>query len=390
MDIHNYKRRYTRTLERIKISDEITEDNKKIIFEFNDYLLSEGIGVAKIERYLADMIKFSKMLSKSFPDATETDIRRIIGKLNQTELAEETKKTFKIMLRKLYRFIRNITKRGIYPPEVEWISIAIPNNHKKLPEELLTEEEIIEIIRSCKNLRDKALIATLAESGCRVSEIGNMQIKHVSFEEYGARLTVNGKTGMRKILIINSAPYLQGWINQHPTNKDGESYLWCGQHTEAIGYARITAILKNAAKKAEIKKRIYLHLLRHSRATILANKMSDSALKHYLGWTQSSKMAGIYIHMSGKETDETILAMNGIEVKQEKKDPLMKPLKCLRCKKVNEATNKFCKICGFPLDKEEAEKILKKDIERNQADDIMNKLIKDPEILELIKKRLSN
>ena len=222
MDIHNYKRSFEKTCQKIKDSNEITEENKGIIFNFNNYLFSEGIGFAKIGRYLGDIVKFSKMLSKPFPAATEADIRRIMGELNQTNLAEETKKTFKIMLRKFYRFIRGVTKKGQYPPEVEWISIAIPNNHKKLPEELLTEEEILRIVQKCGTLRDKALIAALAESGCRIGEIGSMKIKHVSFEEYGARITVGGKTGMRKILVINSAPYLQEWINQHPTNENPE------------------------------------------------------------------------------------------------------------------------------------------------------------------------
>jgi len=389
MDIHNYKQRFERTLQRIKDSKEISEENKKNAIDFKDYLLSENIGLPKIERYLADLMKLSKMLNKPFFEATEIDIRKVVGELNQTALADETKKTFKIMLRRFYRFLRGVTKKGTYPSEVEWISIAIPNNHKKLPEELLTEGEILGIIQNCRTLRDKALIATLAESGCRVSEIGNLQIKHVSFEEYGARLTVQGKTGMRKILVINSSPYLQEWINQHPLNENPEAFLWHGQRAEAIGYTRIMDILKNASRRAGIKKRVYLHLLRHSRATLLANKMSDSALKHYLGWTQSSKMAGIYIHMSGKETDETILEINGIHVNKEKKESLMKPKKCSKCRTINEATNRFCKLCGLPLDQKEADRILKADVERSQADEIMNQLTKDPEILELIKRKLS-
>ena len=390
MDIHNYKQRYERTLERITNSTEISDENKKIAIDFKDYLLSEGIGFAKIERYLSDVMKYSKMLSKPLNKAKEKDIRRVIGELNQTNLAEETKKTFKIMLRKLYRYIHNVTKKGVYPPEVEWISINIPNNHKKLPEELLTEKEIFNIIKHCKTIRDKALISTLAESGCRVSEIGNMQIKHISFEKYGARLTVNGKTGMRKILVINSAPYLQEWINQHSGNDNQESFLWLGQNTNAISYARISSILKMAGKKAGIKKRIYLHLLRHSRATLLANKMSDSALKHYLGWTQSSKMAGIYVHMSGKETDNTILEMNGIEIEKDHKESIMKSKACLKCKTINEATNKFCKICGLILNQEESDKLIENDLKRNQADEIMNKLMNDSEIFELIKSKLSS
>ena len=56
----------------------------------------------------------------------------------------------------------------------------------------------------------------------------------------------------------------------------------------------------------------------------------------------------------------------------------------------NEYTNKFCKKCGFILDKEEAQKVIKGDEERKQADEIMNKLIQDPEILEMIKNKMKN
>jgi ABC-type uncharacterized transport system ATPase subunit len=66
----------------------------------------------------------------------------------------------------------------------------------------------------------------------------------------------------------------------------------------------------------------------------------------------------------------------------------MRPKKCFKCNTINEATNRFCKLCGLPLDKEEAERILKADVDRTQADEIMNTLIKDPEILELIRKKL--
>ena len=390
MNIHNYERRYERVLERIKTNPNISEQDKKIILKFNDYCLSDGIGIAKIERYLGDTMKFSGMLKKPFSEANKEDIRRVIGDLNQMGLAEETKRCFKIMLRKLYRIIRGIEEKGEYPEEVKWISLKLTSSHKKLPEELLTEEEIIKIIQKTEKVRDRAMLSVLAESGCRISEVGTMQIKHVSFEQYGARLTVNGKTGMRKILVINCTPYLQEWINQHPFNDNSESYLWIAPNGEFLSYTRISTILKESVKRAGIKKRVYPHLFRHSRATLLANIMSDSALKNYLGWTQGSNMARVYIHMSGKETDNSILELNGIKVDKEKKESKLKPKACIRCHTINEVTNRFCKLCGLVLNKEEADKIVEEDFKRKQADDVMNKLVNDPEILELIKKKLSD
>jgi integrase/recombinase XerD len=387
MDIHNYKRRFERTVERINESTDISKENKETILNFKDYLLSENVGTAKIERYLFDLMKYSRMLNKSFEKASKDDIRRIVGEINQLDLAEETKRGFKIVLRKLYRFLEGIEEKGKYPDRVGWISINIQENHKKLPEELLTEEEIKLIIEKCNNLRDRALISVLAESGCRISEIGTLKIKHISFEEYGTRLTVDGKTGMRKILVINATPYLQEWINHHPTSC-GDDYLWIKSNGKILSYARISAILKNATEKAKIKKRVYPHLLRHSRATFLASKMSEASMKQYFGWTQSSRMAATYIHMSGKDTDLAILEASGIEIEKVKPKSILKPRTCGKCKTVNEVTNKYCKICGLTLDKKESERLIENDLKRNQADEVMNGLMKDPEILELIKEKL--
>jgi len=389
-DIHGYKKRYERTLERIKEATDISEENKKVLFGFKDYCILQGnIGYPKIERYLFDGMRFAKWLGESIVGANKEGLKQFILKIEQKDWSEETKRCFKIMLRKLYRFVEGIEEKGVYPERISWMKVYLPsNNHNKLPEELLTEEEVMKVVQHCKTLRDKALISALYESGCRVSEIGTMQIKHVSFEEYGARLTVNGKTGGRKILVVNSTPYLKEWINQHPENGNPEAFLWVKSKGEYLSYTRITAILKNAAKNAKIKKRIYPHLLRHSRATALASIMPEASMKQYLGWSQASKMAGVYIHMSGKDTDESILRASGIEIKKNNKNSAMQSKKCLRCQTVNEATNIFCKKCGLVLDKKEAEEIINAETEKNIADELMKKLVEDKEILRFLVEKI--
>ena len=398
MDIHKYQKQCDRNIQRIKESEEFSNENKKIILGFKDYLLSENIGVAKINRYLQDIIRFNRMLGKTFSEATKDDIRRVIGEINTCKkkdgnpLSEETKKGIKIMIRKFYRFIEGVDENGVYPEMVKWISIAIPNNHKKLPEELLTEEEMSKLIQKCSCLRDKAFASTLVESGCRIGEVATLKIKNVSFERYGARLHVQGKTGMRKILVINSAPYLQEWINNHPFSEDRESYIWIKDNGELLTDSRFSAILKKAGKMAGIKKRIYPHLFRHSRATIFASSpiMSESCMKQYFGWSQNSRVFSVYITLSSKAVDDAILRANGIEVSKVKQESKMKPIKCLKCKCVNEFTNRFCKICGFPLNEKEAQEIIKKETERSVADEVMNKLMEDEEILSLIKKKINS
>ena len=71
---------------------------------------------------------------------------------------------------------------------------------------MLSEEEIKKMIEACENPRDRALVASLYESGTRISELGNIKVKHVKFDHYGAVLMVDGKTGMRRVRIIFSSP----------------------------------------------------------------------------------------------------------------------------------------------------------------------------------------
>ena len=389
MSLHNYRQILERQLELLNQEPDISVGNKKLVFEFKDYLLSEGIGAAKISRYVLDARKYCRMLGRPVETANETDIRKIISAIEQTDLAAETKKCFKVFIRKFYRFLRGVTRKGEYPPEVAWISINIPHKDKKMPEELLSEDEVKSTIRACGSVRDKALISALAESGARISEIGMMKIKHISFEQYGARLSISGKTGARKILVIYSAPYLQQWLNMHPDNDDPNAYLWYNPQGEFLCYNRITAILKKAAKKAGIRKRVHPHLLRHSRATQLAGIMSEAALKQYLGWTQGSKMAAIYVHMSGKDTDAVILQANGIEIENRPKKQLTQSLNCQRCGTINEMTNRFCKTCSMPLSEEEVQMTITNDTKKMQVADLMGMLLKDPEVLQLLAKKLN-
>jgi len=388
-DIHNYQRVLERLVERVQEGKEFSKKNKKIVLGFRDRLLADNISPSKTGRYLQEAIWFNKQLKgKNFKEVTREDMIKIIGDMNFSNLSEHTKKGTKVFLRKFYKFIRGVEGKGKYPEEVDWYTVTISNANTKIPEELLTEEEMFNIIKAGKTDRNRALIAVLCESGCRVGEIGSMQIKHLTFEEHGARITVCGKTGMRKILVIKSTPYLQSWLNSHPLRDNLEAPLWINYQNKILSYSAIGEILKDSAKRAGIKKRVYPHLLRHSRATIMAKCMPEATMKHYLGWAQSSKMAGVYIHLSGKDTDEAILAVNGIKIDKKETDSPLKPKICIRCSKVNGATDKFCSICSLPLDEKVANKIIEADFERDSMNKLMNELVKDKEILELLTKKI--
>ena len=61
-----------------------------------------------------------------------------------------------------------------------------------------------------------------------------------------------------------------------------------------------------------IKKKIYPHLLRHSRLTELAKELTEQELKVFAGWVAGSNMAQIYVHLSGSDVSNKLLSNAGL------------------------------------------------------------------------------
>jgi len=385
IDIHDYDKKLNSVVNKIKNST-ISKRDKDLILNFQNICFSEGIGKAKITRYLYDLCKIAELTTKDLDVCCKEDIQDIIAKLEQTDYAYETKRGFKIVIKKFYKWLRKT--EDSYPDEVRWIKTTAKIEKQRLPDELLTEQDILNLIQNADKTRDKAFISVLYESGCRIGEIATIKIKNITFDTYGAKITVFGKTGSRPVRLVASSPYLLSWINEHPSSTDPDSYVWLSQKKELICYGRIKDILRNVAKRAGIKKKINPHSFRHARATYLAKRLSDSQLKSVMGWTQSSKMSAIYVHLSQRDSDDAILELNGIKRENEEKSAIQQK-KCIRCLHANKATSKFCEICGMVLDQDEADKIVKTDLEKDKINIFMNELAKDPEFMNLVKKKLN-
>jgi integrase/recombinase XerD len=386
-DIHNYERRITNTIKLIEKSTSIPLANKKAIYRFTDDSLAEGITKGRIARYMWDLRTLSKWLNIEFEKATKEDIKSLVGKLETSKYSYSTKRDLKITLRKFYKWLRGTET---IPEEVSWFRTNLKSNNRKLPEEVLTQEEVAKLIRLAGNTRDRAFISTLYESGCRIGEIMTLKLKHVVPANPGIQLTVDGKTGARRIRIISSAVYLNQWINIHPQSDDPEVYLWVSRNGAMISYRNVTELLRKLKRKAGIKKRIYPHIFRHSRATHLANHLTEAQMKQYFGWIQGSKMASVYVHLSGRDVDDAILKCYGI-VKQDhqiQNDPL-KPRSCDRCHKINPPTNEYCDRCGMPLTKEAVIKLMERDLMKKTADNLLDQLIGDPEFRQMFGEKIN-
>lgn len=205
-EVYSFSRRISDALNSIKNSDILAENKEKIV-EFYQECVVRGYSKARTLKYLNTLKQIAKLLNKPFSEVRKEDVVELIRRVEEKGYSEWTKHDFKAILKVFFKWLRQSDS----PPEVSWLKSSSPRL-RKLPEELLTKEDIVKMVEAAEHIRDKALILTLYESGCRIGELLTLQIKHVLFDKYGAVLIVNGKTGQRRVRVIASAPKLQQWI----------------------------------------------------------------------------------------------------------------------------------------------------------------------------------
>jgi integrase/recombinase XerD len=277
-----------------------------------------GIKPIRLRKEIYVLTKLSLLLGHIFRNTEKKEMLILFSKIELSNYSDWSKTEFKVILKRFYKWL--LGEDEYYPPCVAWIRTKDVKNHI-LPEQLLTEEEVLQVVNACQFVRDKAFIHLLYESGARIGEILSLKIKHITFAEPVSAILVNGKTGQRRIPIIKSVAPLKEWILKHPFKDNSDSMLWVktnerkgnfrkqGEHsnTDHIGYSSVNKFLQVNFESIGLKKRCNPHIFRHSRATFLAKHLTEAQLKMFFGWTQSSDMAARYVHLSGRDLDKVIL-----------------------------------------------------------------------------------
>lgn len=291
----------------------ISDINKKFILDFVDFCFSEGLSKHRVIKYISILKSIAIQIQIDFDKIEKKDLYRFISDLERSDKSEWVKHDYKISLKKFYKWQCEDER----PELTKWINTTMKKRNKKLPEEMLTEIDVLNLIDNAESVRDKAIVALLWDIGARIGEIGTLSIKHIRFDQYGATVNVKGKTGYRRVRAVWSVEYLKAWLEVHPEKYNQEARLWVTLDSEEgslkpLYYDAIRMKLKRLAKQSGIQVRIHPHLFRHSRCTYMANYLTESQMDAYFGWVQGSGMPSVYVHLSGRDIDDAILKANGV------------------------------------------------------------------------------
>jgi site-specific recombinase XerD len=347
-----------------------------------------------MKNYIFNLHGFAEFLKeKKFEDLNLDDtigyidyMKKKINKKTNKGLKEITIEVAKARLMTFLKWLND----GERPKFLRDMKVKINPINVTL-DQILTEEEVKELIKTAKNFRDKAIIAVLYETGCRIGEFLNMKIRDVKFDKFGAIAHVNGKTGERIIRLVNTVPYLKEWLRYHPDNRE-DNWFWVAKYdkdVKRLDYMSIWHTLKETALKAEMTKNVRPHIMRHSRITHVATKVSECVLRIMFGWTPGSDMPKIYTHLSGKAVDDAVLnGVYGISNGKEEKGSVIAPKRCSNCGEDNPSDYDFCLNCKWPLG-DNSIWTPEKEYWKTITIEKLEKLV-DEKLEEIVMKRMSN
>lgn len=283
---------------------------------FKAYLqLEKSLSENSVDAYVHDIEKFTQFLSEKKlelkPSQIETDhLNDFIKWINELGMTSASQARIISGLKSFYTFCLQEQISTVDPT----ILIEAPKLLKHLPD-TLTYSEIEKIISSIDlstphGVRNKAIIETLYSCGLRVSELVNLKLSGLYFDVGYVRII--GKGDKERLVPIGSSAikfikiYLETIRVHMPVISADEDIVFLNQRGGRLSRVMIFMIIKELAKKSDIKKNISPHTLRHSFATHLVEGGADlRAVQQMLGH-ESITTTEIYTHLDKEYLRDTL------------------------------------------------------------------------------------
>lgn len=282
----------------------INEVNDKDAIDFLEYLKYERrVSANTIDSYGENLKLLNDTLNKPLITLNSDDIR---GFLTNCTATHRTKAHYLTVFNSFYKYLLFMEKINKNPCD----GIKSPKVARKLPN-YLTAEEIDKLfdIRLYKPLdyRNKAMLELLFATGTRISELINLKLYQIDFEECIIR--VEGKGKKERIVPVGNRALnaLNDYINIYRPfllKKENTDFVFINKDGKPISRQGFFKILKKIAKNAGITKEISPHVLRHSFATHLLNNGADLRVIQELLGHENLETTQIYSHLNNKKIED--------------------------------------------------------------------------------------
>lgn len=362
IDIHNTRKRTEHAM--MAIQKKFSEDNAKAACRFLNRLRLDNKSYGRISNYAECICRILEIKDdKKIRDWSREDIEQIHKTIADTDYANSVKKDLLLALKRLYHYaahneIADTNKGKTYDPVVEWITPgSFKDKYSKVqPKDLLTDNEILQLIQAVKKIggkyvkRNIAIVFVLLEGAYRPGELLNIRIGGIEFEESFVRIHTTGKTGPKSLTLVASYGPLKEWLADHPKSDDPDAFLFYHDNKDGLMlYSRLTEFLRKARLKTGIKKRVWPYLFRHTALTEYSKRLGNVA-KIYGNWSRGSNMLAVYEHLANSDQEDAVLRLHNLK-KEDRENAILFSKMCPSCKQRNSSDKSHCVHCGMGLSK---------------------------------------
>lgn len=331
-----------------------------------------------------------------------------IKKNNGEKYSDYSKDKFWSTLSKFYRWFIKKQGKG-YNEQVdgedllEDLEIKVDLSTDVDPDRKPTPKEVRKVANHANSLRDKAIILFGWATGARVGEIFDTEYsdqpllwKDLKFHEDKLWVTLDGKTGEREIPVKTSMPVMKElWENTDAgpedsvfvkknrtymcprcpsevnlassnTNKEYKKYScqscdWKGPYGqvekvfEPVTDDAVRRLLHRTIERAGLDGEFDINphdFWRKSRAIYKTRVgYTEHQLRGFFGWSETSDAPKHYISLVKEDLEKALAEEFGEQVEYDNgyDEEALRPVVCVKCETLNEATTSICRSCGNGL-----------------------------------------
>lgn len=285
-----------------------------IIKSYHSYLLLErSFSNNTVEAYMEDLFKLLNYFESygiSYKDASSEQLDGFVMALAELGISQRSQARIISGIKSFYQYLLLEELIESNPADL----VTSPKLPKYLPA-VLTLEEINGIVNAVDvsdylGQRNRTILEVLYSCGLRVSELVDLRISNIYFEE--KFIIIIGKGNKQRIVPIssNALEEIKKWMEYRSNmevKKEGEDILFLNRNGGKMTRVMVFYIVKKFAELSGVKKEISPHTFRHSFAThLLEGGANLRAIQEMLGH-KSILTTEIYSHIDTQRLREEII-----------------------------------------------------------------------------------
>ena len=277
--------------------------------------IEKSLSPNSVSAYVNDINKLIQFVEEHYPNLTpETvklaQLRKFVEWMNESGISPRTQARTISGIKSFYKFL--LIEEAVENDPTTLLES--PRIGRKLPE-ILTDDEINNLIDAidvtkAEGLRNKAILETLYSCGLRVSELVDLKISNLHFEQEFLRIAGKGErerlVPISKRAIDDIKKYLVNSRKKLVIEKGFENIVFLNRRGKKLSRVMIFTIIKNLADKIKLEKSISPHTFRHSFASALVQGGADLRTVQEMLGHESILTTEIYAHLDKEYLKDTV------------------------------------------------------------------------------------